>query len=54
MFKKFLLLSILVVGGLWLAGYDMERISNMISGAGQSSAGKMSGRDVLEDNRWPG
>ncbi|NVE95025.1 hypothetical protein [Altererythrobacter lutimaris] len=54
MIKKLLLLTVVAVFGLWLAGYDMATISAMISGAADSSAGQMSGRNTLEDGGWGG
>ncbi|MGQ7829989.1 hypothetical protein [Altererythrobacter sp. Z27] len=52
MFKKLLLATLIVIIGLWGAGYDVMAIKDDILGAANKQAGNMSGRTQIEGGDW--
>jgi len=52
MFKKLLLASLIVVIGLYGAGYDVMGAKDDILGAANKQAGAMTGRERTEQGDW--
>ena len=52
MFKKLLLATIIVMLGLWGAGYDVTSANVDIKSAADKQAGNMSGRNALDKSDW--
>lgn len=52
MFKKLLLATLIVMIGLWGAGYNVTSVKDGIKGAADRQAGNMSGRNDRDDSGW--
>ena len=52
MFKKLLLATLIVVIGMWGAGYDIWAIKDRILNTASKQAGGMTGRDHIEGGGW--
>lgn len=52
MFKKLLLATLIVIIGLWGAGYDVASMKDDIWAAANKQAGAMTGRAQMEDGDW--
>jgi len=52
MFKKLLLATLIVVIGMWGAGYDVAGIKDDIWNAANKQAGAMTGRAHMEGSDW--
>lgn len=52
MFKNLLLATLIVIIGLWGAGYDMAAIKDDIWAAANKQASALSGRAHSEDSDW--
>ncbi len=52
MFKKLLLATLIVIIGLWGAGYNVTGIKDRILNVADDQAGMLSGRSQLDDDNW--
>lgn len=52
MFKKLLLATLIVIIGLWGAGYDVAGVKDDIWDAANKQAGAMTGRARIEGGDW--
>ena len=52
MFKKILLATLIVIIGLWGAGYDVAGMKDNIWEAANKQAGAMAGRARIEGGDW--
>ena len=52
MFKKLLLATLIMIIGLWGAGYDVAGMKDDIWNAANKQAGAMTGRARIEDGDW--
>jgi len=52
MFKKLLLATLIVIIGLWGAGYNVTGIKDRILSVADDQAGMLSGRSKLDDGNW--
>lgn len=52
MFKKLLLATMLVLLGMWGAGYDVWAIKDDIMSVADNNAGNMSGRNQMQGGGW--
>lgn len=52
MFKKMLLATLIVVIGMWAAGYDVAGMKDKYWSVANKQAGQMSGRANMDDSDW--
>lgn len=52
MLKKLLLASLIVMIGMWGAGYDLAAMKDDIWNVANKQAGAMSGRAQMDDSDW--
>ncbi|MFZ9395341.1 MAG: hypothetical protein ACO25F_04665 [Erythrobacter sp.] len=52
MFKKLLLATLIVIIGMWAAGYDVAAMKDKYWSAANKQAGQMSGRAMMDDSDW--
>lgn len=52
MFKKLLLATLIVIIGMWGAGYDVWAIKDKVINAADEQAGAMTARDHFEGGGW--
>lgn len=52
MFKKILLATLIVIIGLWGAGYNVTGLTGQILHTADETAGKFSGKSKLDDGNW--
>ena len=52
MFKKILLATLIVITGMWGAGYDVAGMKDDIWNAANKQAGSMTGRAQIEGGDW--
>ncbi len=52
MFKKLLLATLIVILGLWGAGYDVFGFKDDLVKTADQQAGKFSGQSTLSDDNW--